>query len=232
VLDGYMDKIDPFFRVYLRHRREWVAFTTYMQRVSAPDKDGNCSREADGAYTVKGEHGHTVSANEPLLRELEEIGFLQELRFEEERVRFRFADLQIRTWLRDVGSVLELYTYKACRDTGLFKNVITSAIVDWEASREQNAVTNELDVMATRGVTPLFISCKTCEVKTEALNELAILKERFGGQIARAAIVTAERGSSAMRNRAAKYGIAVIDIDDLEEGTIQEHLRAIMGESV
>ncbi|MEI3427884.1 MAG: hypothetical protein V8Q82_01320 [Christensenellales bacterium] len=62
---------------------------------------------------------------------------------------------------------------------------------------------------------PIFISCKTCDVKTEALNELAILRDRFGGQIARAAIVTAERGRAPMRHRAMELGIDVIDLEDL-----------------
>lgn len=49
---------------------------------------------------------------------------------------------------------------------------------------------------------PFFISCKTCDVKTDALNELAVLRDRFGGQTARAAIGAAERGNARMRNRA------------------------------
>jgi len=100
--------------------------------------------------------------------------------------------------------------------------------VDWEGDGSQNAVTNELDVMCTRGVTPVFISCKTCDVKTEALNELAILRDRFGGQIARAAIVTAERGGSPMRNRAGELNIAVIDLNDLKNGRLEKRIRALM----
>ena len=99
--------------------------------------------------------------------------------------------------------------------THLFQDVITSAVVDWDGSVRQNAVSNELDVMCTHGITPVFISCKTCDVKTEALNELAILRDRFGGKIARAAIVTAEKGGAAMRNRASELGIDVFDLDDL-----------------
>jgi hypothetical protein len=82
--------------------------------------------------------------------------------------------------------------------------------------------------MCTRGVTPFFISCKTCDVRTEALNELAILRDRFGGQIARAAIVTAEYGGAAMRNRAAELDIQVIDLRDLAAGRIDRRLRSLV----
>ena len=146
----------------------------------------------------------------------------------EESVSFRFRDGQIRTWLRDVGSVLELYVYKACLDTGLFQDVRTSAVVDWEGDARGQAVSNELDVMCTRGVTPVFISCKTCDVKTEALNELAILRDRFGGKMARAAIVTAERGGTAMRNRASELGIMVIDLNDLTADRIDKRLKSLV----
>ena len=216
ILSDYLDDIEPFFRVYLKHRRPWTKIVTFIQRISPADSEGRFSLSVSGGYTVKGERAARISAPEDALRDLESIGFLSDLEIvPEESVSFHFRDAQIRTWLRDVGSVLELYIYKACLDTGLFQDVITSAVVDWDGSGRQNAVTNELDVMCTRGITPVFISCKTCDVKTEALNELAILRDRFGGKIAKAAIVTAEKGGAAMRNRASELGIDVFDLDDL-----------------
>ena len=218
ILSAYLDDIEPFFRVYMKHRRQWTKIVTYIQRLSPADFDGRFSLSVSGGYTVKGERASRISAPEEALRDLERIGFLSHVEIDpEESVSFRFRDAQIRTWLRDVGSVLELYIYKSCLDTGLFQDVITSAVVDWDGSGRQNAVTNELDVTCTRGIMPVFISCKTCDVKTEALNELAILRDRFGGKIARAAIVTAEKGGSAMRNRAAELGIDVLDLDDLND---------------
>ena len=229
ILAGYLNDIDPFFQLYLRHRRQWTKIVTYIQRISPADADGLFSLSVSGAYRVKGERADRIPAPEDALHELEEIGFLSELRIEpEESVSFRFRDAQIRTWLRDVGSVLELYVYKACLDSRLFNDVITSAVVDWEASGSQNAVTNELDVMCTRGTMPVFISCKTCDARTEALNELAILRDRFGGKSAKAAIVTAEKGGSAMRNRAAELGIDVIDLNDLTAGRTGRRLQALM----
>ncbi len=229
ILDRYMEDYDPFFRLYLEHRRDWTRIVTYFQRVSQTTPDGPIPLEITGPYEVKGERAARIQAPEKALADLEKLGFLLDLQIiPKERVSFRFRDHQIRTWLRDVGSVLELYTYKACLDTGLFDDVRTSAVVDWEENKKDNVVSNELDVMATRGVTPVFISCKTCDVKTEALNELAVLRDRFGGQIARAAIVTAERGRTVMRNRASELNIQVIDLNDLQAGRIQKRLENLM----
>ena len=103
-----------------------------------------------------------------------------------------------------------------------------SAVVDWSGGEKGKPVSNELDVMCTRGIMPVFISCKTCAIKTEALNELAILRDRFGGQMARAAIVTAEPAVIAARNRAAELNIRVIDLNDLKNGSHIEMIRRMI----
>ena len=228
ILSDYLPDFDPFFRVYMDNRRDWDKIVTYIQRLSPGRPDGSFSLTACGPYTAKGPRGSRIDAPEPALRSLSDIGFIREVEISAEQVSFRFRDAQIRAWLRDVGSVLELYVYKACLDTGVFEDVRTSVIVDWENGQRENAVTNELDVMCSRGVVPLFISCKTCDVKTEALNELAILRDRFGGFMARAAIVTAEQGNAVMRNRAAELGIQVIDLGDLKSGQLQKRLKACL----
>ena len=164
-----------------------------------------------------------------MLRDLEKISFISDLEIVTvESVSFRFRDGRIRAWLRDVGSVLELCVYKACLDSGLFQDVHTSVIVVWDGDDDTKPVSNELDVVCTRSVTPVFISCKTCDVKTEALNELSVLRDRFGGKMAKAAIVTATRGGTQMRNRASELGITVIDLNDLTNGTIGSRLKNLM----
>lgn len=229
ILGDYMSKYEEFFGVFEKYRRHWASDISFMQRISRSDYEGNFSLEVDGSYTQKGEHGGTIRANEELLADLQKIGFIKDLHIEKgERVKFAFADEQIRSWLRDVGSVLELYMYKACKDTGIFRDVVSSAIVDWDGTNVKGSVSNEIDVVATRGVVPIFISCKATEIKTEAINELAILRDRFGGKSAKAAIVTTENCNAAARHRAAQMGITVIDREEIEAGTVGERLKIIM----
>ena len=228
LLERYLPDFDPFFEVFLKYRRDWTKIVTYLQRVSQGGPDGAFSLDVAGPYTVKGERGSRIDAPEDALRALADIGFLSALSIAPAGVSFRFRDGQVRAWLRDVGSVLETYVYKACLDLGIFDDVRLSVIVDWEGENKSNSVSNELDVMGCRGVVPLFISCKTCDVKTEALNELAVLRDRFGGQVARAAIVTAERGNARMRNRASELNIQVIELSDLTAGRLQQRLKSCM----
>ena len=229
VLKEYLDIIDPFFGCFLQYRRDWTNIVTYMQRVSPSESDQVPSMDVQGDYTVKGERGGRISAKEDALHAFEDIGFLQDLRISSgEKVSFRFRDVNTRAWMRDVGSVLELYVYKACLDAGIFNDIISSAVVRWNEVLGHGSVVNEIDIVATRGVVPLFISCKVSDVKTEALNELAILRDRFGGKGAKAAIVSTGRCNAAACHRAAQLGIAVIDRDELETGKLSYRLKVIM----
>lgn len=230
VLESYLSIVDPFFGVFMKYRRRWDRIVTYVQRISPPGPDGEPDVHAHGAYEVKGERGTRVLCPEEALRDLEQIGLLRDLTIvPEQDVSFRFRDLQIRSWLRDVGSVLELFVWKACRDVNVFDDLHLSVVVDWEGIGRGGDVTNELDVVATCGLVPIFISCKSGEVKTEALNELAVLRDRFGGQMARAAVVTSELGGPVMRSRAGELGIDVIDRSELDPARLHLRLKSLAG---
>ena len=229
VLMQYLEDFDPFFSCFLRFRRKWTDIISYIQRISPSEYGQTPPLSVQGNYTVKGEHGKKNSANEAALNALARIGLISELSIESGKsVSFRFRDQNIRAWLRDVGSVLELYAYKACVDAGIFNDVISSAVVRWDDTVGHGSVSNEIDVMAAKGVVPLFISCKATDIKTEALNELAILRDRFGGKGAKAAIVTTEPCNAAARHRAAQLDIAVIDLEELKGDQLVQRLKTIM----
>ncbi len=232
VLVNYMDKIDGYFALYLKHKNNWTNFTTYMQKASFVPKEKPLKLHVEAPYSVKGERVGYIPVAERLLSDLEKLGFVKNLKIiKNTSVSFDFADFQVRNWLRDVGSVLELYVYKACLDTGIFNDVVTSAVVDWEGVKSRDGVTNEIDVMASLGVIPLFISCKTCEIDTDSLNELAILRDRFGGKMAKAAIVTAKHCRSVTHHRANELGIYVIELEELRSGKLKKILSSIAKKS-
>lgn len=229
ILLKYMGKFDSFFELYLSFKSEWTKLVGYIQAVSQTDKGAKIPMRVEGSYYVKGERGSVIAAPEAALRALEELGFIRSLSIERGKTTaFEFYDAQVRMWLRDIGSVLELYVYKACVDTGIFNDVRTSAVVDWEGDFRHDSVTNEIDVMAMQGIIPAFISCKTCAVNTEALNELSVLRDRFGGMTAKAAIVTTQHCRSITRHRASELNIKVIELSDLRQGQLGNLLRTLM----
>lgn len=225
---SHLDQFSGFYDICDDFRRGWTDAVSYFQQISAPDKYGNVTMEASGEWQVRGPQGHRLTANPALLTRLADLGFLLDLEMEEGRfVRFRFFDAAVRFWLRDVGSFLELYVWDVCRRSGLFGDLRVSTVVNWDGLPPRDAVTNEIDVMAVRGIKPLLLSCKACPVKTEAVNELAVLRDRFGGQMAAAAVITTYPCRAVTRRRAMELGMDIIDRTDLSEGRLLTRLKAL-----
>lgn len=224
ILCRYLDLIDKFFDIYMIYRKKWVDIITWIQCASRASHSEDIPLEVSAERVLKTRSGVKTTVNTAALRAFESIGMIGDLSWDDENVSFVFGDHQIRTWLRDIGAVLELYTYKCCLDADVFSDVSVSVVVDW---KEKSDVTNEIDVMAAREVTPFFISCKTSDVRTEALNELAILRSRFGGEMARSAIVTSQYANAVIRHRAMELNIDVIDLAILQEKKLRESLISL-----
>ena len=220
-----LPEIDALFSVFRKYRREWRRQIGYIQQISSSEPG---VLTADGPSELRADHS-LFRVHEEMLKMLEEKDLIRDLQIEEDHVHFSFPDEIVRFWLRDIGAVLELKVFRSCLEAGCFQDVVFSAVVNWEGGTTQrNAVTNEVDVVAVWGIQPLFISCKTNEIRTEALNELAIIRDRFGGKGSRAMIVTsanATRSRAVMRMRADELGIEVVEWGDLISNRIVDRLK-------
>lgn len=219
------DRIDRLFRVYSAFRPQWNRQISYIQKISSAEPG---VLEAGGQLREKAGNKN-VNADGEFFGALEEAGLILQLQHTDESVSFRFPDERVRFWLRDVGAVLELQVFRACRAAGCFDDVVLSAVVNWQSGKiNRDSVTNEIDVMAVQGIQPVFISCKTSEVHTDALNELAILRDRFGGKFARAILVTSGvtgKTREPVRRRADKLSIELVEWEDMSLESLINRLR-------
>ena len=219
------DRIDRLFRVYSAFRPLWNRQISYIQKISSAEPG---VLEAGGQLREKAGNKN-VDADVEFFGALEEAGLILNLQYTDESVSFRFPDERVRFWLRDVGAVLELQVFRACRAAGCFDDVVLSAVVNWQSGKiNRDSVTNEIDVMAVQGIQPVFISCITSEVHTDALNELAILRDRFGGKFARAILVTSGvtgKTREPVRRRADKLGIELVEWEDMSLESLINRLR-------
>ena len=219
------DRIDRLFRVYSAFRPQWNRQISYIQKISSAEPG---VLEAGGQLREKAGNKN-IDADGEFFGALEEAGLILNLQHTDESVSFRFPDERVRFWLRDVGAVLELQVFRACRAAGCFDDVVLSAVVNWQSGKiHRDSVTNEIDVMAVQGIQPVFISCKTCEIHTDALNELAILRDRFGGKFARAILVTSGmtgKTREPVRRRADKLGIELVEWEDVSLESLTNRLR-------
>ena len=116
------------------------------------------------------------------------------------------------------------------REAGIFCDVRTSVVVEWTVSEEKGTppTRNEIDVMCVAGTMPVFISCKMASPSPLALSEIEVLCRRFGGEAARAVVVTAaepRRDSPAIYQRSKDLGITLIGGDVLRTGKLAQCLR-------
>ena len=225
-LESRIEQIDSLFAIYGKFRRIWNRQISWFQKVSSSEPG---VLDVSGPLTEHTGNGN-VTVEHSLFTALAQSKLILDLEITEDSIRFRFPDETVRFWLRDVGAVLELQLWRACKAAGCFDDVVLSAIVNWQnGSIRSDSVTNEIDVMAVQELSPVFISCKACEVHTEALNELSILRERFGGKYSRAILATSgiagSRNRASVRNRAAKLGIELIEWEDLSLDRLIARLR-------
>ncbi|MCQ2452366.1 MAG: DUF1887 family CARF protein [Oscillospiraceae bacterium] len=224
----HQDQFPGFYELYLAFRRNWPDHISYLQQISQPRHNEAATLHAQGHWQVHGSQGRHLQADPDLLQNLAKLGFIRNLDISpQQEVEFDFVDEASRFWLRDVGSFLEVYVWDVCRRSGLFTDLRCSTVVNWDGLPPKDAVTNEIDVMAVRGIKPLLLSCKACPVKTEAVNELAILRDRFGGQMASAAVITTYPCRAVTRRRAMELGMDIIDRSDLQEGRLLQRLKRL-----
>lgn len=225
-LKTMLPEMEQLFEVYTKYRRVWNRQINYIQKISSAEPG---KLNAEGRWTEKA-GDRNVNADAGLFNALADAGLILDLKLGETGLRFRFPNETVRFWLRDIGAVLELQVFRACLAAKCFDDVVLSAVVNWQnVNTQRDSVTNEIDVMAVQGIQPVLISCKTCEIRTEALNELAILRDRFGGKFSRAIIATsclATKNRAPMRRRAAKLDIEVIEWDDLRFDRLVGRLQA------
>lgn len=189
------------------------------------------SLSVDAPLTVLNNAGKMQFCDVELLEHLEEIGMISGLSVDEPNVSYRFRNHVVRQCLNDAGIWLELYIYKTAVECGCFDDVQISVIADWNGSVNEAINTiNEIDVVLTRGITPVFISCKYGVPSTTALNEIKTLTDLFGGGYAKGVLVTLSDLmdiSPATYQRAADMGIDIIQDEDFEAGSVGSRLLAI-----
>lgn len=217
------------FEIVLKNPKMWGQFVGYLQAICACAPANQLAISAP-RFIAAGQKNHSV--NMVLLANLAKTGVLQYLQNQDDFV-FTFKSPLHRKCLLIEGIWLELYCYITAKKCGYFGDVRTSLVVDWDGEQSANAsAKNEVDVFLVRGVTPVFISCKTSLPSPLALSEIKLLAGKFGGGQSRAVVLTAARlggGHRTLCARAQELGIYILDKDVLQNGTLAEKLRQIAG---
>lgn len=179
-----------------------------------------------------------ASANEkPLVTQCSKtIPFVQASGDDKFIVSFKFLNQAVKECFLKEGNALEAYTYHTIRERGLFNDYKMNVEFVWNASSKEEfhqygAITNEVDVIGTKGIQSFFISCKQCELKNEHLMEIRYLADRFGVN-ARAMIVCSHISTdqltpeSAIVRRAKSMGISIIPARKINDASFAAAIQS------
>lgn len=178
---------------------------------------------------------------------------LMDYRTESDYVYLYFKNDQVRMCLTKAGLILELKTYLLCKKLMDQRNgdCLTSVTIDWDGDEDIASTvkylydaddpnstidtTNEIDVLATYGMVPYFISCKNGRFSSEELYKLYSVGEQFGKGYCTKIIVTTNLtyalgdAKNVILQRAADMGIHIIENVHLKtDDDITNELKMVM----
>lgn len=227
--------IRKIIAVFFDNCDSWTKFVKYLQRVSKKEggKIGD-SLFVDAPFSLT-EGGKKYECNKTILNRLESIGAVNSVEYTDNRVKFVYESAEFATLLANEGVWLELSVYLTAKDMPEVFDAQTGVKFVWDIPDGNRSIgsllsdtmpRNEVDVVLSCGVEPVFISCKTRMPTNEDLNELYAIKENFGGELALAIMATTKYvdTDSPVYERAKAMGIGMIDERNFKSGGVAKRL--------
>ena len=227
-------------RIYFENREIWNRFVKYLQQVAKGENEkvrDNLFVDAPFSFS---DNDRVFSCNKTVMRELERAQAIKNLHFSDDgnRLSFEFFSAEIANLLVNEGVWLELAVYLAGKNSDKFSDVQTSVKFVWDIASGDETLgsiiadstpRNEIDVVLTRGVMPVFVSCKTRAPINDDLNELYTIKQKFGGELAKAVLSTTKFVGDdwPVAERAKEMGIFILDERYFENKTVTKQLEKI-----
>lgn len=214
------DFIGDIFRIWELCRKnptEWNKQTTLLE--------GLCTHFRENGQTkVRFKTDDKNGFKKGLLLDFNRDYLIKDLAFSDNEASFEFKNEQVMRVLTKAGSALELIVTLAMKSLedkegkSLYNSILTGVLIDWDGvvPKDGPNVENEIDVLAMRGLVPVFVSCKNGQVMIDELYKLAQVAETFGGDYAKKILVVSQLEKMGERAkyvlaRAEEMGIRVIE---------------------
>lgn len=214
---SFRQEVHALWQVASADMRLWTGFSSVLKATkttqdSALEERLNMERVA----AVAGRNSAVGSGEAFIkyLKQLERTGCVENLAIRRDWISFRYKNAHLRSCMLDAGSILELHTYFARQESGLYDDCKIGTHLKWGVNAADGGyiVNNEIDVLLLRGYVLTFVSCKAGAADQMALYELDTVASRFGGKYAVKELVTAGSLEIHHRQRAEEMGICVIEV--------------------
>ena len=217
--------LEPLWKIMIRNAKEWNQYLSALEIFESRAD----SRNQVFLYLPDIQSGiPDFEEKKQLMLELLEM-------FEEEGIirnqsRGDILEYTYTTWLYryctlKAGNILEVKTLLEARaklDGGknYFQDCLMGVNIDWDGvthpGKRVPETKNEIDVIATRGMVPLFISCKNGDVDEDELYKLHTVATFFGGPNAKMLLIVShlqkksELSTNTFIQRAQDMGIYLV----------------------
>ncbi len=236
--------IEAMWRICKRNVRLWNSQTGVLALVEKLGvKNGLLCTRIKSSFAKERikELGVNTVAVHNILQALANEGLVS-YSYDENEFSIEYKNEQVRRCLIKSGQALEMKVFSMVNsitdENGKpYYNAKNGVFIDWDgyihSSYDSVDTENEIDVIAMRGVVPVFISCKNGFVEMDELYKLNSVAYKFGGEYSKKVLVTtALNGSSVFgkhfKQRAEDMNIRIIDnfaeLSDLEIKKIFKNL--------
>lgn len=240
----FCDDIDAIWDVCRENTHWWnlrIGVLERAQRYGQISQDGlttTVSWEDLDSYLKKHNIGRNAVRN--FLHTLRGKKLLSGWTVDENTLCLTYKNMQVKRCLIKAGQALEMKTYSLLRKVEdkegnrVYDDVVNGVVIDWDGLvREDDApdTKNEIDVMMTHDITPVFVSCKNGYVDANELHKLNTVANRFGGKYAKKALIATAvdalgDGADYFRHRAASLNITLIEnVQSMTDAQFSKKLR-------
>lgn len=219
------DRIRPLWDIVSKDPKQWNTVISYLHEFeSRSESKTHIDLSLDDISNIP-----DFSKKEPLVRELldklDDCGVIRN-RSNFRCLRYQYVDPILHECVKKAGNILEFKTLlqaRSMRRNGkpYFTDCQMSVSLDWDGEINKTPffkaeTRNEIDVILTRGLVPLFISCKNGHIDDEELFKLHTVARRFGSRYARVMLIATEldqkgpKADEAFEKRAKDMGICLV----------------------
>lgn len=173
-----------------------------------------------------------------VITELKSKGLITNYQNNSKDFSITFKNEQVKKCLSKAGTALEMIIYLAATEatknadgSPVYTDVKQGVYIDWDgilkpqgSSTDDGGTNNEVDVIMTRSMTPIFVSCKNGWIDSKELDRLNELAYLFGGKYAKRVLVATalglgadQLGENSIRERAEDMEIKLVETYNKED---------------
>ncbi|MCR5249223.1 MAG: hypothetical protein K6E50_01305 [Lachnospiraceae bacterium] len=211
------DDVDSLWQIVKAYPDHWNPFSEFLRGNMVPDEELMVYERLDTvieALAASATVLRSVKKLDEMIDALAAVGLVTDIVRTAEIYSFRFKNREVKEWIWEGGSILELHTYLHEKENN--EECVVGVHLDWDGfihPQPGQDVVNEVDILALNGYIPTFISCKSGKMSgmqiLHALYELDTVAKRFGGRYAKKVLVTIREPGEVHRERAEEMGIEI-----------------------